>query len=145
MTVQTLRKWNRQATIDESASARFTTDVARQIRDLKGRSVELECPVEIMKAATALVAQEFEWETSLMCLLIVGTSALLRRAWEERSDGDCLVLTEHGWGDHAEVLAAMVASIGSIDHASDPAVAETMIGLYNAECPARIRRFGPGR
>ncbi|MCB0915775.1 MAG: transposase [Actinobacteria bacterium] len=52
MTAETLRKWIRQAEIDEGAAAGTTTDAARQIRELKRKNAELERTVEILKAMT---------------------------------------------------------------------------------------------
>jgi transposase len=105
MTPETLRKWIRQAEIDEGAADGTTTDAARQIRELKRKNAELERTVEILKAATTFFRPRARLRNSADVLVHRCTQAgLRRRAWEERSDGVCRVLTEHEWGDRTEDL-----------------------------------------
>lgn len=60
MNPETLRKWLRQAEIDEGAAEGTSTDAARQIRELKRKNAELERTVEILKAATTFFARELD-------------------------------------------------------------------------------------
>ncbi len=60
MGAQTLRKWVRQAEIDEGASEGTTTTVAKEMRALKRKNAELERTVEILKAATTFFARELD-------------------------------------------------------------------------------------
>lgn len=60
MTAETLRKWIRQAEIDDGEAPGMTTDSARQIRELKRKNAELERTVEILKAATTFFARELD-------------------------------------------------------------------------------------
>jgi transposase len=56
MTVETLRKWVRQAEVDAGEAPGTTTDAAREIRELQSKCRELEATVEILKAATGFFA-----------------------------------------------------------------------------------------
>ena len=60
MGAETLRKWVRQAEIDEGASEGTTTTVSIEMRALKRKNVELERTVEILKAATTFFARELD-------------------------------------------------------------------------------------
>ena len=55
MTAETLRKWVRQAEVDEG---RVPTQTAREIREPKRKNAELERTIEILKAATTFFARE---------------------------------------------------------------------------------------
>ena len=58
MTAETLRKWVRQAEVDEGQSPGVPTETAREIRELKRKNAELERTIEILKAATTFFARE---------------------------------------------------------------------------------------
>ena len=53
MTAETLRKWIRQAEIDEGQAPGVSSEAAREIR-------ELEQTIEILKAATSFFAREHD-------------------------------------------------------------------------------------
>ena len=59
MTPETLRKWIRQAAVDEG-QVRVTTESAREIRELKRKVSELERTIEILSAAAGFFAREHD-------------------------------------------------------------------------------------
>jgi transposase len=58
MTAETLRKWVRQAEVDDGQAAGVPAGAAREIRELKRKNAELERTIEILKAATTFFARE---------------------------------------------------------------------------------------
>ena len=60
MTAETLRKWIRQAEIDEGQASGVTSEATREIRELKRKNRELEQTIEILKAATSFFAREHD-------------------------------------------------------------------------------------
>jgi transposase len=60
MTAETLRKWIRQAEIDEGQASGVTSGATREIRELKRKNRELEQTIEILKAATSFFAREHD-------------------------------------------------------------------------------------
>ncbi len=60
MPPETLRKWIRQAEVDEGQVEGVTTETSRQIRELKRKNAELEQTVEILKAATSFFVRELD-------------------------------------------------------------------------------------
>lgn len=58
MSAETLRKWLRQAAVDEGAAPGVTSESAVQIRALKRKNAELEQTIEILKAATSFFVRE---------------------------------------------------------------------------------------
>jgi transposase len=58
MTAETLRKWVRQAEVDDGQAAGVPAGTAREIRELKRKNAELERTIEILKAATTFFARE---------------------------------------------------------------------------------------
>ena len=60
MTAETLRKWIRQAEIDEGQAPGVSSEAAREIRELRRKNSELEQTIEILKAATSFFAREHE-------------------------------------------------------------------------------------
>ncbi len=58
MNPETLRKWLRQAEVDNGQAVGTTTASAKEIRELKRRNAELERTVEILKAATSFFVRE---------------------------------------------------------------------------------------
>jgi transposase len=58
MTPETLRKWIRQAQVDEGEAPGTSTTESAQIRELKRKNRELEQTIEILKAATSFFARE---------------------------------------------------------------------------------------
>lgn len=58
MTAETLRKWVRQAEVDDGQRDGVTTSVARENRELKRKNRELEQTIEVLKAATSFFVRE---------------------------------------------------------------------------------------
>jgi transposase len=58
MVPETLRRWVRQAQIDDADRSGTPTTMAEQNRELQRRNAELEQTVEILKAATSFFARE---------------------------------------------------------------------------------------
>jgi transposase len=58
MNPETLRKWIRQAEVDQGQGEGTTTAAAREIRELKRKNAELEQTIEILKAATSFFVRE---------------------------------------------------------------------------------------
>lgn len=64
MTAETLRKWVRQAEVDQGVRPGVSTDENREIRELKKRNRELEETIEILKAATSFFVRASDPRTS---------------------------------------------------------------------------------
>ena len=60
MTAETLRKWIRQAEVDEGTAPGTSTAESAQVRELKRKNRELEQTIEILKAATGFFAREYD-------------------------------------------------------------------------------------
>jgi transposase len=60
MTPETLRKWIRQAEVDEGTAPGTSTAESAQVRELKRKNRELEQTIEILKAATGFFAREYD-------------------------------------------------------------------------------------
>jgi transposase len=60
MSAETLRKWIRQAAVDEGQAPGVTTEAAKEIRDLKRKVSELERTIEILSAAAGFFAREHD-------------------------------------------------------------------------------------
>jgi transposase len=58
MSAETLRKWIRQAEIDEGKAPGVTSAEAAEIRELRRKNRELEQTIEILKAATSFFVRE---------------------------------------------------------------------------------------
>jgi transposase len=58
MSAETLRKWVRQAEVDDGEAAGVPTEAARELRELRRKNRELEATIEILKAATTFFARE---------------------------------------------------------------------------------------
>jgi transposase len=59
-TAETLRKWVRQAQIDEGQRSGTTTDAAEELKRLRRENAELRRANEILKAASAFFAAELD-------------------------------------------------------------------------------------
>jgi transposase len=57
MTAETLRKWIRQAEVDEGKAPGVSTEEAAQVRTLRRKVAELERTIEILSAATGFFAR----------------------------------------------------------------------------------------
>lgn len=60
MTPETLRKWIRQASVDEGQAPGTSTESAREIRELKRKVSELGRTIEILSAAAGFFAREHD-------------------------------------------------------------------------------------
>ena len=60
MTPETLRKWIRQAAVDEGQSPGVTTEAAKEVRELRRKVSELERTIEILSAAASFFAREHD-------------------------------------------------------------------------------------
>ena len=60
MSAETLRKWIRQAAIDEGTAAGVTSSESAEIRELRRKNRELEQTIEILRAGSAFFAQEHD-------------------------------------------------------------------------------------
>jgi transposase len=58
MSAETLRKWVRQAEVDEGKAGGVSSAESVEIRELKRKNRELEQTIEILKAATSFFARE---------------------------------------------------------------------------------------
>ncbi len=58
MSAETLRKWIRQAEVDEGQAAGVSSAESAEIRELRRKNRELEQTVEILKAAASFFARE---------------------------------------------------------------------------------------
>ena len=59
MTPETLRKWIRQAAVDEGQAPGVTTEASKEIRELRRKVSELE-RIEILSAAAGFFAREHD-------------------------------------------------------------------------------------
>jgi transposase len=60
MSAETLRKWIRQAAVDEGTAAGVTSSDSAEIRELRRKNRELEQTIEILRAASAFFAREHD-------------------------------------------------------------------------------------
>jgi len=60
MTPETLRKWIRQAAVDEGQAPGATTEASKEIRELKRKVSELERTIGILSAAASFFAREHD-------------------------------------------------------------------------------------
>ena len=60
MTPETLRKWIRQAQVDEGQAPGVSTGASKEVRELKRKVAELERTVEILRAAASFFAREHD-------------------------------------------------------------------------------------
>src|SRR5258708_17522465 len=60
MTAETLRKWIRQAAVDEGRAPGVTTEASKEVRELKRKVSELERTIEILSAAASFFAREHD-------------------------------------------------------------------------------------
>ena len=60
MSSETLRKWIRQAAVDEGQVPGVTTEASKEVRELRRKVNELERTIEILRAASAFFAREHD-------------------------------------------------------------------------------------
>src|ERR1700745_4326385 len=60
MSAETLRKWIRQAAVDEGSAAGVASSESAEIRELRRKNRELEQTIEILRAASAFFAREHD-------------------------------------------------------------------------------------
>ena len=60
MVPETLRKWIRQAAVDEGQAPGVSSEAAREIRELRRKVSELERTVEVLSAAAGFFAREHD-------------------------------------------------------------------------------------
>jgi transposase len=60
ITRETVRRWVRQAEIDAGEREGVPTAVAAEMAELRARNAELENTIEILKAAAAFFAREYD-------------------------------------------------------------------------------------
>ena len=60
MTAETLRKWIRQAQVDEGQAPGVSAGASKEVRELKRKVAELERTVEILRAAASFFAREHD-------------------------------------------------------------------------------------
>jgi transposase len=60
MTPETLRKWIRQADVDEGQAPGVSSEASKEIRELRGKVGELERTVGILSAAAGFFAREHD-------------------------------------------------------------------------------------
>nr|WP_145929555.1 IS3 family transposase [Mycobacterium intracellulare] len=70
MSAETLRKWVRQAEVDDGEAAGVPTETARELRELRRKTKELEQTIEILKAATTFFRAGVRPATPLICEFI---------------------------------------------------------------------------
>jgi transposase len=58
MSAETLGKWVRRAEVDADVAAGVPTETARELRELRRKTKELEATIQILKAATSFFARE---------------------------------------------------------------------------------------
>ena len=71
MTPETLRKWIRQATVDEGQAPEVASEAA-EIGELKREVSELERTIEILTAATSFFAREHDPRCQWLERLVAG-------------------------------------------------------------------------
>ena len=60
MSAETLRKWIRQAAVDEGQAPGMSSEAQKEIRDLRRKVSELERTIEILSAAAGFFAREHD-------------------------------------------------------------------------------------
>lgn len=58
MSPETLRRWVRQAQVDDGEAMGVSSEEKRELRDLRRKCRELESTIEILKAATTFFVRE---------------------------------------------------------------------------------------
>jgi transposase len=60
MSAETLRKWIRQAAVDEGQAPGMSSEAQKEIRDLRRKVSELERTIGILSAAAGFFAREHD-------------------------------------------------------------------------------------
>jgi len=102
MSAETLRKWLRQAAVDEGRAPGVSSEAAREIRELKRKVNELERTIEILSAAAG-----FSRGSTTRCAVDLRVHRRSPGPFRGRADLPC-----PGWVGHrdrrADVLGAPV-------------------------------------
>ncbi len=96
MTAETLRKWIRQAEIDEGQAPGVTSEAAMEIRELRRKNRELEQTIEILKAATSFFARFY---------YLLHAEDLLSHRRARRGPFRGLLSDPPGWAKHGIKIA----------------------------------------
>ena len=133
MSAETLRKWVRQAEVDAGKADGVSTEMARELRELKRKNAELERTIEVLKAATSFFARECDPRHA-------GDLRVHRRAQGSvrgRSDLPCAAA--HGVQIAPSTYYAWAGRAPSKRALWDATITELLAGYYEPDAHGRRR------